>query len=156
MVWPIVVRAVGDDNRQAVSLVPRVRQMVSRRLGSGVGRAWVIGRGLVEETIRAQRAIDFLDTGSFEEGPMDGVPSWKVDAKLSFEEALTDLPELVHLYFSRRMTLGRELRARLLEKEPRLVAWATDLEDPAWAKLDELAPDERAFRMSTQPYAEGG
>jgi dTMP kinase len=104
----------------------------------------------------AQRAISFLDTGSFSEGPLDGTPNWQVDPGLGFEQALSALPDLVQLYFSRRMMLGRAIRAKLVNDEPRLVAWASDREDPVWETLDRVAPDERASRFSALPYVEGG
>ena len=52
----IVVGAVGDHDGQAVGVAPGPRQVVGRRLGGRIGRARVVGRGLVERAGLAERA----------------------------------------------------------------------------------------------------
>ncbi|PRQ05878.1 Thymidylate kinase [Enhygromyxa salina] len=100
------------------------------------------------------RVCALLDSGTFTEPDDAGRPWWRVDPDASFEDALAGLPDLVALYFSRRMAIGRELRARLYERHPRLVAWAADLDDPLWPQIDRELPATRIERMSIRPLAE--
>ncbi|PRQ06995.1 dTMP kinase [Enhygromyxa salina] len=89
----------------------------------------------------ADRVISLLERGSFEEPPEDATPWWITDPDAPFELAAAALPPIVQLYFTRRMPLGRELRAGLLEREPELAIWASDLDDPLLVAAAELAPE---------------
>ncbi|MNT59100.1 hypothetical protein D3C72_1965760 [compost metagenome] len=61
MVWPVVIRAVGDHHRQPIGTVPGADQMIGTGLGSRIRRAWVVGRGLGEQIIcPLQIAIHFI------------------------------------------------------------------------------------------------
>ena len=56
----VVVRAVGNQNRQAVGMAPGAHQVIRRRLGRRIGRTGIIGRGLGKEPLVAQRAKHFV------------------------------------------------------------------------------------------------
>ena len=109
-------------------------------------------RGTPEQI--SDRVIRLIETGELEQTPDDGRPWFEVDPKLSFEEALATLPPVVQLYFSRRMALGRELRARMVEDEPELAIWAADLEDPLFERAWSLAPHLALARLAGSPRAE--
>jgi hypothetical protein len=53
---PVVVRAVGDDDRQPIGLPPGADEVVRGRLGGRIGRARVVGRRLGEPPLGPQRA----------------------------------------------------------------------------------------------------
>ncbi len=110
-------------------------------------------RGTPQEI--AARVIAKLDTGSFVEGPEQAKPWWRVDPTLSFADAVESLPELVRLYFTRSSALGRALREALLEREPELAIWATEIEDPLHARATELAPELVLARLGLSPAAAG-
>lgn len=61
MVWPVVVRAVGDNHRQTIGTVPGADQMIGTGLGCGVRRTGVVRRGLGEQIISPlQVAVHFI------------------------------------------------------------------------------------------------
>ncbi len=60
LVGAVIVRAVGDDHRQAVGAVPRPRQMVGGSLAGGVGRIRVVARALGEAPLHAKGTIDLV------------------------------------------------------------------------------------------------
>ncbi|KIG15564.1 Thymidylate kinase [Enhygromyxa salina] len=89
----------------------------------------------------AARVIAMLEHGAFEEPAEDATPWFITAPDVPFEVAVASLPPLVQLYFTRRMPMGRALRAGLLERERELAIWAADLEDPLLAPAAELAPE---------------
>jgi dTMP kinase len=103
-------------------------------------------RGTPQEI--AARVIAKLAAGSFDEDAEQAKPWWRVDPDLSFEQALELLPALVRLYFTRSLPLGRAVRSELLEREPVLAIWATDLEDPLLIQASERAPALVLERLS--------
>jgi dTMP kinase len=100
----------------------------------------------------ASRVVSKLETGTFSE---DGEqkPWWHVDPAASFEQAVEQLPDLVRLYFTRGLRLGRALRAELFEREPALTIWAADLEDPLLTRALERAPELVLARLLLSPAA---
>ncbi len=56
----IVVRAVGDERRQAEGAVVGAHQVVRARLRGRVGRVGGVGRRLREEPLGAERAVDLV------------------------------------------------------------------------------------------------
>src|SRR5258708_8725145 len=60
MVGTIVVRAVGQDDRHVIGMVPGHYEMVGGSLGSGVWRAGVVRGFFGEETFGAQGTIYFI------------------------------------------------------------------------------------------------
>ncbi|MFV8751738.1 dTMP kinase [Nannocystaceae bacterium ST9] len=102
----------------------------------------------------AARVIAKLETGSFEEDAEQAKPWWLVDPSASFEAAIESLPELVRLYFTRNLAQGRALRAELLERQPALAIWATDLDDPLLSGAGlERAPERVLARLGVHPAA---
>ncbi len=102
----------------------------------------------------AARVITQLETGTHSEGPSDAEPWWRVDPSLSFEGALATLPELLGLYFSRRLECGRELRAGLFEREPALCIWAADRADPLVERAAAEQPVLALGRFAKAPIAD--
>ncbi|MEM7157658.1 MAG: dTMP kinase [Myxococcota bacterium] len=119
----------------------------------------------------ADRVTQALATGSppsdFEQ-PGDGTPRWMVDPGLSFEAALEQVPEDLALYMTRGLIAGRERRRAAVEREPRLVAWALDPEDPlgpglaetdakrvfsGWIRKPLSGPDDLRVRLATKEPA---
>jgi dTMP kinase len=98
----------------------------------------------------ADRVIALLEHGAFTEPPEDQTPWFITAPNTPFEDAVTSLPPLVQLYFTRRAPLGRTLRAGLFETEPELTIWATDLEDPLLVAAAELAPELVLSRLGSQ------
>lgn len=101
----------------------------------------------------ADRVIRLLETGELDETPDDARPWFEVEPGRTFEAALAELPELVALYFSRRIPLGRELRARLFETQPELAVWAADLADPLLELAWDRAPELAIGRLAGSPRA---
>ena len=60
LVGAVVVRAVGEEGRQAVRLVVRAHEVVGARLRGRVGRVRRVGRRLREGPGRAERAVDLV------------------------------------------------------------------------------------------------
>src|SRR6266576_2639553 len=60
MIRAVIVRAVGHDHRQAVSVMPGADQMIGRGLRGGVGRTRIVGGRLAEQAFLAERAEDFI------------------------------------------------------------------------------------------------
>ena len=89
----------------------------------------------------AARVISLLEQGSFDEPPEDLTPWSIAPPNTSFEAAVEALPPMLQLYFTRRLELGRSLRASWLEREPALVIWAADLNDPLLATAVDQHPD---------------
>lgn len=77
----------------------------------------------------------------------EAVPVWRVDPEASFEAAVQTVPPTVALYFTRRLALGRALRAAWLERDPELVIWACDVDDPTLARALDLDPERVLERL---------
>jgi dTMP kinase len=103
----------------------------------------------------ASRVISKLETGTFYEDSEQCKPWWHVDPAASFEQAIEQLPDLVRLYFTRGLRLGRSLRAELFEREPALTIWAADLEDPLLSRALERAPELVLARLRLSPVPVG-
>lgn len=59
--WAIVIRAVGDQYRQAVGTAPGANQVIGAGLTGRVRRAWVIRCGFGEEVFRTFKvSVDFV------------------------------------------------------------------------------------------------
>jgi dTMP kinase len=101
----------------------------------------------------AAQVIALLETGSFVEEPDQATPWWSVDPAASFEEAVERLPGLLRLYFTRGLRLGRAIRSELLEREPALVIWAADLDDPVLVRGMAVAPELVLARLGATPEA---
>lgn len=86
-----------------------------------------------------------------------GRPWWRIDPQASFVDNFATLPEMLQLYFGRSLPIGRALRRELLEREPELVVWATQLEDPLHEAAAELAPGHVLVRLAglSTPLVEG-
>ena len=56
LAWPVIVRAVRDEDRQPVGVAPRPHQMVGRRLGGRIGRARIVAGLLGEAAVVGQCA----------------------------------------------------------------------------------------------------
>ena len=56
----VVVRAIGDDRRQTVSVMIGAHEHVARRLAGGIGRVRRVRRRLGEKPGRAKRTINFV------------------------------------------------------------------------------------------------
>lgn len=145
-------RKSGRKGLAGSGLAERVREgylHVAARDGLPIIRA---ERGSPREI--AARVIALLETGRYEEAPEQREPWWLVDPALEFEQAIAGLPELVQLYFTRSLALGRELRAGLLERETNLAIWASDLDDPILqGPALELAPALVLERLQRTPAA---
>src|SRR4029079_17517248 len=57
VIGPVIVRAIGEQRRQPVSLAPGAHQMIRRRLRGCVRRVRRVWRGLGEQALRTERAI---------------------------------------------------------------------------------------------------
>jgi dTMP kinase len=101
----------------------------------------------------AGRVITLLEGGGLAQPEGDRRPWWQVDPQASFEVACESLPPLLQLYFTRRLSLGRELRAAWLEREPELTIWATDLDDPLLEPALDLRPELVLDRLARLPRA---
>ncbi len=88
----------------------------------------------------AQRVIKVIEGGPVEEREADQRPTWRVDPRLSFEEALAQQAPAVALYMTRSLICGRELRARHVDDETALVAWGLDREDALRSRLLDAEP----------------
>ena len=60
LIRAVVVRAVRDECRQPVGVIVGTNKQVACGLASGVGRVRRVGRGLGEESFRAERTEDFI------------------------------------------------------------------------------------------------
>ncbi len=60
MVGSVIVRAVGDDDRQAVGSLPCLRQMVRRRLRGRVRGARIVRRFFGEQAFFAEGTVDLV------------------------------------------------------------------------------------------------
>lgn len=92
----------------------------------------------------AERVVEALATGappSTLEDPSDGVPVWQTAPEHGLTEALAELPENIALYMTRNLIAGRALRRSAATREPRLVAWALDVEDPLLPDLATQVPE---------------
>ena len=56
----VIVRAVGEQDRQPIGMAPRSHQMVGRRLGGRIGRARIVAGLFGEISFVRQRAIDLV------------------------------------------------------------------------------------------------
>ncbi|CAM4327506.1 hypothetical protein PARU111607_14030 [Palleronia rufa] len=77
VVGAVIVRAVGDDHRQAVGFAPGAHQMVAGGLGRGIGRVGRIGRVLGELAGGAEGAVHLIGGDMVEAepgGPVRGLP----------------------------------------------------------------------------------
>ena len=101
----------------------------------------------------AERVLSLLERGCFDEPEEDRHPWWLVDPRASFEEAVETLPPFLGLYFTRRLPVGRGLRSAWLEREPELVIWAADLDDPLLERASEIWPERVLERISALPRA---
>ena len=58
---PVIIGAVGGQNRQAVGVVIGADQMIGSRLGRGVRTVGSVGSGLAEgRVVGAERSVDFI------------------------------------------------------------------------------------------------
>src|SRR5690606_23364228 len=64
VIGAVVVRAVGDQHRQAVGALPGTDQMVGRSLAGRIGRAGRVGRGLGEQVVDAVQVAVHLVGGN--------------------------------------------------------------------------------------------
>src|SRR5215475_3346762 len=60
LVRPIIVRAIGYYDRNAVGTMPGFRDMVGCGLGSGIGRARIVSGRLAEQADLAERSINLV------------------------------------------------------------------------------------------------
>ncbi len=110
----------------------------------------------VRPTDVAARVLAFLEHGTRpeqSESPDDSTPVWMVDPATSFEQALDLLPPEVALFLSNGLVAARALRSRLVEREPELVAWSMDVEDPLRDRLAESQPDYALRSWSKRPLS---
>ncbi|MNE24049.1 hypothetical protein D3C80_1173260 [compost metagenome] len=57
MEWPVIVGAVGNDDRKAVRALPGCGEMIARGFRGGVWRRWVVRGCFFEKTIVPERAV---------------------------------------------------------------------------------------------------
>ena len=62
LIGTIVVRAVGDQGRQAVGMEIGTDQVIGRSLRGRIGRAGIESRALGEKTLRPKRTVDLVGT----------------------------------------------------------------------------------------------
>lgn len=101
----------------------------------------------VSPTTLSQRVVQVIEHGkaALHEAPSDAEPTWIVDSRMPFIDALKQLPASVALFMVKGLRAGRDLRARLIEQEPALAVWSMDPEDP----LRERALDiDAAYALS--------
>ena len=55
LVRPVIVRAIGEQDRQPIGVAPGPHEMVRRRLGGGIGRARIVA-GLFGEAVLRRSA----------------------------------------------------------------------------------------------------
>ncbi|MBL4686810.1 MAG: hypothetical protein JKY37_19590, partial [Nannocystaceae bacterium] len=103
-----------------------------------------------------QRVISLLERGSFEQTELDERPLWEVEPEQSFEDALSQLPPSLQLYFSRRLEVGRSERAALYEAMQRAVVWAADPGDPILDRIRGLDDTLALARLATVPLRPDG
>lgn len=60
LAWAVIVRAVGDERRQRVSVMVAAHEVIAGGLAGGVGRVRRVGRGFGKETGSAEGAEDFV------------------------------------------------------------------------------------------------
>ena len=60
VVGPVVVGAIGDDDRKPEGAEPGAGQMVGGGLGGRVGRGGIVGRLLAEGAVGPERAVDLV------------------------------------------------------------------------------------------------
>jgi dTMP kinase len=112
-------------------------------------------RGTVEDV--AARVLELLargDAGQLDEPADADLPWWRVEPELTFSEAVATLPLELQLYFTRELPLGRPIRAALLEQEPELAIWASDLEDPLLDLASRSHPVLVLARLGASPRAD--
>src|SRR3954466_10447017 len=79
MVGTVIVGTIGNDHWQAVGSVPCLGKVIRGCFGGRIRRARVIGRGLREQSILAQRSVDFV-SGYMDETKVLGWLSGQVAA----------------------------------------------------------------------------
>lgn len=109
-------------------------------------------RAAVEDI--AARVLGLLAHGRLEQPADADVPWWTVAPELSFAAAVETLPLELQLYFTRELPLGRSVRAALLEREPELAIWASDLEDPLLDAATRSHPQLVLARLGASPRAD--
>lgn len=113
----------------------------------------------VSPKVVAERVVEALATGALPrdlEAPGDEVPAWQLSAELDTEdwaEALAELPEDLALYMTRGLIAGRELRRAAVDREPRLVAWALDSEDPLRLTIASQVPEHALSGWTRRPLS---
>ena len=60
MMRTVVVGTVGNDNRQAISMVIGTYKMVGTGFGSRIRAAWIISCFFGEKTLTSERAVHFI------------------------------------------------------------------------------------------------
>ena len=60
MIGAVVVGTIGQDDGKAVGFMPGADQMIAGRLGGGIGRSGIIGRGFREHARRTQRSKNLI------------------------------------------------------------------------------------------------
>lgn len=85
------------------------------------------------------------------ERPEDAIPIWQVDPRWSLEQGLASVPPEVALFLTNGLRAGRELRRQQLEREPALVAWALDFEDPLREAAARVEPEYALRAIGRRP-----
>src|ERR1051325_5059857 len=60
LIWAVVVRAIGNNGRQAVRVMIGAHEHVAAGFARGVGGVWRVRSGFGEITRRAEAAVDFV------------------------------------------------------------------------------------------------
>src|SRR5262245_24753029 len=60
LMWSVIVRAVGEEDREPVGMAPCPDQMVRRRLAGRIRRARVVARLFGEASLIRQGAVNFI------------------------------------------------------------------------------------------------
>lgn len=82
-------------------------------------------------------------------------PRWQLDNASSLSSALSELEAkdpAMALYFSRGLISERDRRARWLQREPELVTWSLDPDDPLLGAALELRPKIALSNLAYRPW----
>lgn len=60
VVGPIVVGAIGDQDRQAIGVMPTADQVVGRSLRCGIGRSWIVRGRFRKTSVSLERAKNLV------------------------------------------------------------------------------------------------
>lgn len=153
----IRTHTLGDSGRKGLAgsaFKERVRDLYGKLAKERRYPLFHVERASPDELAeRVSRVVLHGPDAGTGEGAIDAEPRWLVPPGTELAHALENQPPGDALYFGEGLIATRALRARALEREPALVAYTLDPDDPLREALAEAEPDYALRGLYGKPLA---